>query len=114
MRTIWVAEFRYSSPNLVKIEVEKETEKTFSVGTKTEVMGYVPVYRRVNKHIDHWFDTPIAALEWLIGQQEKAIRTLEESVTASQEQKKQLQELLVMVKQGMPVATEPQEGETTP
>lgn len=101
MRTIWIAEFSYGTPALAKINVRKETDKTLVVnGKATQIMSYVYIGKWIVKDKAHWFDTPVAAISWLIEQQEKAIAAAEESIAKGQKEKGRLQDVLAMMAKG--------------
>lgn len=98
MKTIWVAEFRYGTPRMAKVAVEKETDKTFTVSKSDDVLAWVYVGKRVNKTDANWFESSVAALEWLIERQSKHIEDMRASIEKSQTQLTQLQEVLGMAK----------------
>jgi len=66
-RHIFVAEFKYGEARLVKVRVEKETEKTFILTNDRpdKLLGYVYLPGRLSKSNYHCFDTANDALLYL-------------------------------------------------
>ena len=68
MRQIYVASFSYGKANLTRVEVVKETPKSFMVKSRESkiILGWQYLPERVSKEKHHYFDTPEQAMEHLV------------------------------------------------
>jgi len=69
MSKIFVASFRYGRANLSKVEVEKETEKSFIIGRRSKeekLLGWRSLPARISKEKYNCFGTSEEALDYLV------------------------------------------------
>lgn len=92
-RFIFVANVRWG-PSLNKLEVIKETPKTFKIGEEINILGSGAYYRQVNKEKDNYFDDPAEAVEFLLVGQKEAIQQLEIRLDDAHSDQELLEELL--------------------
>jgi len=92
-RFIFLANVRWG-PNLNKLEVIKETPKTFKIGEEISILGSKEWCKRVNKENDRYFDDPIEAVEYLIVEQAKVIQQKEIELDDAHDDRELLEKLL--------------------
>lgn len=90
---IWVAEFKWDTPRLIELEIEKETDKIFTVKEARNILDSIWLAKRVSKKTVRWFRTQEEAVDWLIEQQEKNIARHQRNILKGQEQLEKLHEL---------------------
>lgn len=87
---IWVVEFKWDTPRLAEVEIEKETDKTFIIKRARNILDSIWLSKRVSKKTVRWFRTQEEAVDWLIQQQEKNIARHQIDIIKGQEQLEQL------------------------
>ena len=98
-RFIFLANVRWG-PNMNKLEVIKETPKTFKIGEEINILGSKEWSRRINKEKDNYFDDPAEAIEFLLVEQDKAIQQLEIKLDDAHDDRELLEELLKELEKG--------------
>ena len=72
-KVVYAASWNYGSPNLAKINVEKETPKTITVGEYETLRGYLYFGKRTMKNRYFFADTLAEALAWLLEKARKNV-----------------------------------------
>jgi hypothetical protein len=65
-RVIYVAEFSYDKPAIARVEVEKETDKTFRAKNSDTLLGWIWIGKIVNKGSAVYFEHLHEAATWLM------------------------------------------------
>ena len=92
-RYIYVPEYRYA-PSLTKMEVEKETPKTFKIGKRIAILGFTAGARVINKENNRYYETVEEAIRYLIKRGYELIESAKESQQKAVERNEMLEKLL--------------------
>ena len=66
MKTMYIASFSYGKPNLARVLIEKETSKTISVFSHTNLLGWQWFGKRTHKEKLNMFSCRQEAFEFLL------------------------------------------------
>lgn len=95
MKHIFLAKLTFGRPQLSKLEVEKETEKTFVVCKEEAILGSKSYSRRLNKEEVGVFEDAVDAAKHIIVLQDFFIKKTREKLDAAVVDLAMLKELLV-------------------
>ena len=98
-RFIFLANVKWG-PNLNKLEVIKETPKTFKIGEEINILGSKEWKSRILKDTERYFDDPVEAIEYLIVQQAEVIKQCEIKLDDAHSDQELLEELLKELEKG--------------
>lgn len=90
---IWVTEFKWDTPRLAEVAIEKETDKIFIIKETRNILDSIWLSKRVSKKKVRWFRTQEEAVDWLIEQQEKNIEVHQKHILKGQKRLEELHEL---------------------
>lgn len=96
MRQIWLASFTYGKANLDRVEVIKETPKTFTVGPWRETrrtLGWQSFPERFSKETYCCFVTLKEAMEYLVKTAQEYVKQCRDELTKAKEEHHTLVEL---------------------
>jgi len=97
-RYIYVPDYRYT-PSLTKMEVVKETPKTFKIGKRIAILGFSRWARIINKENDGYYETAEEAIRYLIERGCVIMENAEKTLQQAAERNEMLEELLVKLEQ---------------
>lgn len=90
----FVASFQYGQPNLYKIEVNRETDKTCWIAKEEKILGYMYFSKMVQKERYLFFDNAAEAIVFLITKSEEYSKGFKEQLEKQLEIHGQLVDLL--------------------
>jgi len=81
-------------PSLTKVNVLRESDKTFTATIQEEIMGWVWIGKRTTKNNNNaLFDTMAEAKKWLLDRAEKSIKAREDQLIEAQKEKERIKML---------------------
>jgi len=98
----WLAEYQYGDWYLFRFEVERETHKMFFPTNVKALHGWVYVGRKIKKDQPNIFDTPQAAIGYLLVQLKQRKDRLAKSIQKIDEEMPILEELFVNLEVDLP------------